>query len=333
MEALVIATQRIILGDGKIYLAGGVESMTHVPIMFNEKMRDIFMGLSKAKTLGQKLKHLLKIRPSGFAPVVPSISDPLCSLTMGQTAEILANEFHITREEQDRYAYESQKRAAEATASGFFSEEIVPVPNYATGKMQTTDDGIRADTNLEGLAKLPPVFNKGAGTVTAATSSQVTDGSCMLVLMDPDEAKRRGIRPLGYISAYSSVGVDPSRMGIGPAYAIPKVLKRAGLKLKDIDLVEINEAFAAQVLAVRAALASPEYCQKNFGLSEPVGLIDLDKLNVNGGAVALGHPLGASGARIVLTLLRELRRRKLQRGLAALCVGGGQGEAVILEVE
>jgi len=331
MEAIVIAMQRIQLGLGDTYLAGGSESMTHVPIQYNEKARDWLYALQRTRSFGQVMKLLLKFRPSFLKPVVPAIGDPLCGLTMGETAEILSKEFGITREEQDKFALESQKRAFEATQTGLLEEEIHPVP--AKDKMQRLDDGVREDQTLEQLAKLRPVFDKLTGSVTAGNSSQVTDGAAMLVVMKESKAKSLGIKPLGYMTHFAYSGLDPARMGLGPAYATAKIIKETGMKLADFDLIEINEAFAAQVLAVRKALASSSFCRDELGLSDAVGEIDLNHLNVNGGAISMGHPLGASGARITLTLLKELNRRGLHRGLATLCVGGGQGEAVVVEVE
>ena len=252
---------------------------------------------------------------------------------MGQTAEILSREFRITREEQDNFALMSQQRAVKAMKDGFFAEEIVPVPlppNY--NHMQFHDEGPRDNQTLEALSKLNPVFEKLTGSVTAGNSSQVTDGAAAVILMRESKAKELGLKPLGYIRASASAALQPSRMGLGPAFAISRVLAKTGMKINDFDLIEINEAFAAQVLAVVKACASKEFAQKELGTDNPVGQIDLNKLNVNGGAIALGHPLGASGTRLILTLLRELRRQNKNLGLAALCVGGGQGEAVILEV-
>ncbi len=333
MEALVIAAQRIELGLGDTYLAGGVESMSHVPVEYNEKMRSWLFKMQKAKSMSQQLKLLSKFRPSFLAPVVPAIGDPLCGKTMGETAEILASDFHITRQQQDEYALNSQKRAARATNEGTMQEEILPIPCSKSSEMQKIDDGIREDQTLEQLAKLRPAFNKLTGTVTAGNSSQVTDGACALVLMKESKAKKLKLKPLGYLTAYAFAGLDPARMGYGPAFATSKLMKETGLTLEDFDLIEINEAFAAQVLAVRAAMASDKFCKEKLGRDKAIGEIDLEKLNVDGGAIALGHPLGASGARITLTLLKELKRRGLRRGLATLCVGGGQGEAVALEVD
>lgn len=334
MEAIQSGALRIAAGEADVVVVGGVESMSHFPIYFSDEMRNFLTGFSKAKTLGQRLKYLFRLRPRFFKPRLPEIGDPLCGLSMGQTAEILAKEFRVTREEQDDFSFKSQQRANEALKSGRFRDEIVPVPiPKKYNKVQIDDDGIRADQNIQQLQKLRPVFDKINGTVTAGTSSQLTDGACALILMKESKAKLLGLRPIGYITAFASSGVDPARMGLGPYYASAKLFKQTGLSLKDFDLIEINEAFAAQVLAVVKAFASAEYAKANLNQNEALGVIDLNKLNVNGGAISLGHPLGASGARITYTLINELKKRGLKRGLATLCVGGGQGQAIAVEVE
>lgn len=332
MEAIVSAMNRIALNDAQIIIAGGAESMSNFPVSFSKEMRDFLVSLNRAKTWTQKISLLTKFRPAFFKPQVPTISDPLCDLSMGQTAEKIIREFHITREEQDQFALLSQTRAMTAAHNGRLGEEIIPVPippKYE--KIQQIDDGPRSNQTLDALAKLKPAFDKANGTVTAGNSSQVTDGAAALLLMNEESAKSLGYIPLGYIKDYVSVGLAPDRMGLGPAFAIAKILDKCALKLEDIDLIEINEAFAGQVLAVIKALASTEFAKKELGREQAVGKIDLEKLNVNGGAVALGHPLGASGARLILTLLLELKKRNKRLGLAALCIGGGQGQAVILE--
>lgn len=267
-------------------------------------------------------------------PEIPEISDPLCGLSMGQTAEVLAREFRISREEQDKFALMSQQRAMQAINEGRLDDEIVPVPLPPKYKdIQTTDDGPRANQTMEALAKLKPSFDSVTGTVTAGSASQVTDGAAAVILMKESKAKELGLEPLGYIRDYAAAGLQPSRMGLGPAFATSKLLERTGLKVSDFDLIEINEAFAVQVLAVLKAFASDEFARKELGRDKALGAIDLEKLNVNGGAVALGHPLGATGTRLVLSLLLELRRRNKNLGLATLCVGGGQGQAVVVEVK
>jgi len=331
LEAIVSAANKIEAGEASIILVGGTESMSHFPVMFSNRMRELLLKFSKAKTWMQKFSLLLSVRPSLFVPQVPKLADPLCDLSMGQTAELVARQFKVSREEQDVFALMSQERAL--AARDRLAEEIIPIPYPPTyDKIQKIDDGPRAGTTLEGLAKLKPAFDALTGTVTAGNSSQITDGAIALIVMPESRAKELGLKPLGYMVDYTAIGLDPSRMGLGPAYAIAKLLKKTGKNLNDFDLIEINEAFAAQVIGVERALNSAEFCQKELGSAKVIGQIDRDKLNVNGGAIALGHPLGASGARLVLTLLKELKRRKKNTGLASLCVGGGQGEAVSLEV-
>ncbi len=334
MEALMSGADKILLGYDDIVIAGGVESMSNFPVLVRKRYKEFLQRLGKAKSFGQKLSALLSFRPGFLLPEIPEITDPLCGLSMGQTAEVLAREFRIGRAEQDEFALRSQQRAAKAIADGTFADEVVPIPLPPSyDKMQLQDDGARADQTLAALAKLKPAFDKLTGTVTAGTSSQITDGAAAVLLMREAEAKAMGFKPLGYIRAYAEAGLQPSRMGLGPAFAISKLLSKTGLQLSDFDLIEINEAFAVQVLAVVKACASDSFARQELGREKALGVIDMDKLNVNGGAIALGHPLGASGTRLVITLLKELNRRNKNLGLAALCIGGGQGQAVIVEVQ
>lgn len=334
MEAIVTGANRLVLGDDEIIIAGGTESMSNFPVLINKQFKEFLMALSKAKSWKQKLETIFSFRPWFLKPEFPEISDPLCSLSMGQTAEILSRDFKITRAEQDQFALMSHQRAVKAQQNGWLKEEIVPVPIPPSYKnIQTADEGPRENQTLEVLGKLKPSFEKLTGSVTAGNASPLTDGAVAILLMKESKAKQLGLKPLGYLTHYAAAALAPNRMGLGPVYATAKLFAKSGLTLKDIDLIEINEAFAAQVLAVRKAFACPEFAKKELGREAPLGEIDLNILNVNGGAIALGHPLGASGARLVLTLLKELRRRGKRRGLATLCVGGGQGEAVILEVE
>lgn len=334
LEAITSAADKIRLGRGKIIIAGGTESMSNFPVLVNKKYKSFLTRLSKAKGWQQKLAAAFSFRPSFVIPEMPEISDPLCSLSMGQTAEVLSREFRITREEQDAYALKSQQRACSAMDEGFLAEEIlpIPVPPIYT-EMQAQDDGPRANQTLEALEALKPSFEKATGTVTAGNASPLTDGAAAVVLMPESKAKELGLVPLGYIRDYAVAGLQPGRMGLGPVFAISQLLEKTGMKLDDIDLIEINEAFAAQVLAVQRACASEDFAKKELERDKALGEIDPDKLNVNGGAIALGHPLGASGTRLVLTLLKELNRRKKHIGLASLCIGGGQGQAALVEVD
>lgn len=333
LEAIVTGSNQILLGKSKIIIAGGVESMSHFPISFPAKMRDFLRNLQKAKTLSQKFKALLTFRPSFLKPELPEIKDPLCNLTMGQTAEIISRKFKVTRQEQDDFAFLSHKRAVAAQQENRFDDEIVPIPlppDYK--KFQTEDDGPRAHQKREALDQLKPAFERETGQVTAGNSSQVTDGAAAVLLMSEEEVMRRGIKPLGYIVDSVSIALEPSRMGMGPVYAVAELLRKNQLTLNDIDLIEINEAFAAQIVALEKAFLSDEFAKKELRLPQAVGRLDREKLNVNGGAVALGHPVGATGTRLVLTLLKALKRRGKTKGIATLCIGGGQGEAVLVEV-
>ncbi|MFO0826185.1 MAG: thiolase family protein [Gemmataceae bacterium] len=333
MESVFSAWHILAEGRSDVIVAGGTESMSNVPFLWNRKARDFFMEFSRAG-IGGKLSLLLRrFRPSLLKPVPAlelGLSDPTCGLNMGQTAEVLAKEFGISRLEQDEFAVRSHQRTAAAWKRGFFADEVVPVPADLTkGEAVTTDIGPRANQSLEALAKLKPIFDRKHGTVTAGNSCPITDGAAALVLTPAD--KLAGREPLGYIRDYAIAGCDPKRMGLGPVFAIHKLLKKTGMKLADFDLVEINEAFAVQVLACKQAMASDEFARRELNDSRAVGVLDMDKLNVNGGAISLGHPVGTSGTRLILTLLRALRERGLKRGLASLCVGGGQGAAVWLE--
>jgi acetyl-CoA acyltransferase len=263
--------------------------------------------------------------------LILGLTDPVTGLNMGQTAEVLAREFAIPRDAQDRFAKRSHDRVVAAKARGVYKEEIVPVYTRGAQTVVAEDIGPRPDTTVEKLAKLKPFFDRRQGTVTAGNSSMITDGAAAVLLMSAERAKALGIKPWVKVRAQAVVGCDPRRMGLGPAYAIPRVLAKAGLKLQDIDLIEINEAFAVQVLACLEALASRKFALAELGLADAVGEIADERLNVNGGAIALGHPVGASGARLVLTLAKEMVRRGAGLGLATLCIGGGQGQAVILE--
>ncbi len=333
LESITSALEKIRCGFDGIVIAGGTESMSNIPLIFGKEITKIFTRLNRAKTVLEKAKLFSQIKPHYFKPVVGlalGLTDPVCGLNMGQTAEVLAKEFGITREEQDQFALMSHKKAFSARMR--LREEIVPVmagPDYNI--VVEDDNGPRENQTIEALCRLKAYFDRQTGTVTVGNSCQVSDGACAVLVMEEEKAKAMGYEPLGYIRAYTYIGLEPGKMGLGPAYAIPDVLNSSGLKLKDMDLIEINEAFAAQVLACVKALASKKFAEENLSSPEPVGLIDTEKLNVNGGAIALGHPVGVSGSRLVLTLLKEMKKRGAKFGLATLCVGGGQGGAVILE--
>src|SRR6266850_3455572 len=344
MEAVAEAAQRIRAakadgqtnGSSPIILAGGAESMSTIPLLFPQSTLGPMARMARAKTLFQKLGAVGSLRPRHFKPIAGlevGLTDPTNERIMGKTDDLLGREFRISRKEQDEFALRSHQKAAQAMADGRFQPEIVPVyvPGREGFEAVTEDVGPRATQTLEALAKLKPIFDRKDGTVTVGNACQITDGAAALVLTDPDHASAEGHQVLGYVKSYAAVGCDPARMGLGPVFAINKLLKQTGLKLSDIPLIEINEAFAAQVLACIKAMSSTEFAREHLNQDYPVGEIDLDKLNVNGGGIALGHPVGTTGARLVLTLLMEMQRRDLDLGIAALCVGGGQGAAILLE--
>jgi acetyl-CoA C-acetyltransferase/acetyl-CoA acyltransferase len=333
MEAITTAAQLIQLGEARTLVAGGTESMSRVPLLYNQAATDLFLRLGRAKTWWQRLGTLLRFRPRHFKPVPGvqlGLTDPVCGLIMGETAEVLADDFGITRRQQDEFALTSHQRAAAAQERCVLSEEIAPVAADVAGQEIKQDVGPRKGQSLEALAKLKPYFRKD-GTVTVGNSCPLTDGAAAVIVMPGEAARAEGRRPLGYLRAYAYAGCDPRRMGLGPVFATSKLLERTGLSLRDFELIEMNEAFAAQVLANEQAFASDRFAQEHLGRGKALGEIDPDRLNVNGGAIALGHPVGATGTRLVITLLKELRRRGLRRGLATLCVGGGQGAALLLE--
>jgi acetyl-CoA acetyltransferase family protein len=335
LEAVVEAAYRIRSGDADLVVAAAVESMSRIPFVFSDEAQDIWTDAGRARTFGARLAAFARLRPRHFKPVIAlqlGLTDPVSGLNMGQTAELLAQEFGISRIEQDQFALRSHQLAEAAWEQGRMQAEVVPVPIAPRYERAADfDNGIRKGQSLEALARLRPIFDRKFGTVTAGNSSQITDGAAALVLASGDKARALGIPGLGRVRSWGFAGCDPSRMGLGPVLAAPIALKRAGgLTMARMDLVEINEAFAAQVLAVLAAFDSRRFCERNLGTG-PIGAPDPERLNVNGGAIALGHPVGASGARLVLTLLKEMERRDVSLGLATLCVGGGQGAAMVLE--
>ena len=332
MEAVASAAQRIGAGDAKLVLAGGTESMSQIPLLYNFEYAGWLESLMRARNGLQKAAVLSRFKPSMLTPrigLAEGLTDLVCGLNMGQTAEVLSREFRITRERQDQFALMSHQRAAAAREK--LREEIVPLFPAPRHEMVRDDVGPREGQTLEALAKLKPYFDRRNGTVTVGNSCQVTDGAVALLVADEATAQAWPSPPLGRIRAFAFAGLSPRRMGLGPVFAISKALERAKLTLADIDRFEINEAFAAQVLACLEASRSETFARAELGREKALGEIPLDILNVNGGAIALGHPVGSSGARLLLTLLMEMRRQRLKLGCAALCVGGGQGAAFILE--
>ncbi len=336
MQAFTSAAQMMAAGDGEVMVVGGTESMSNIPLLYGPEMTALFQRLFKAKTIKQKMQAVAPFRLRHLKPIVAleqGLTDPVCGLIMGLTAEKLSREFLITREQQDEYALESHRRAAQAMDAGRLEEEIAPVPvppRYS--EIQQVDEGPRPNQSMEDLQKLRPYFDRKTGTVTVGNASQVTDGAVAALVMSEERAQSMGLEPLGYMRAYAYAALEGERMGLGPVYACARLFEKTGLGLNDFELIELNEAFAAQVIACERAFASHEFAQTHLGRDHALGALDRAILNVNGGAIALGHPVGATGARLIITLLKELRRRGLQRGLATLCVGGGQGAALALEV-
>ena len=334
MEAIAQAHDRIAAGHAELIVAGGTEAMSQIPLYVSEGMTRVFEKLSRARTAGARLAAIATARPKDLTPrpaILEGLTDRVSGLNMGETAEVLAKEFGISREAQDDFALTSHRRAIAAMDAGRLAEEIVPVfaPPYKEAVLE--DVGPRRTQSLEALAKLRPYFDRKHGTVTPGNSCGITDGAAAVLVASAEKAKKLGLKPAGRIKGQAVVGLDPARMGLGPTYATPVALKRAGIRFQDIGLIEINEAFAAQVIANEIAMASPRFCRDKLGLDGAIGEIDRSILNVNGGAIALGHPVGVSGTRLVLTMMREMRRRDVSVGLATLCVGGGQGAAMIVE--
>jgi len=332
MQAIDSAAQNIAYGRADLILAGGTEAMSHAPVLLPPQTVELLGAWRQARSFGQRLQILSRLRPTHFDLIfglLQGLTDPVVNLSMGQTAENLAKRFSISRERMDLYAMESHLRLAKAQDEGRMSEVE---PLYGSdGTVYSQDDGVRRDTDMARLAKLKPVFDRPFGLVTAGNSAQVTDGAALLILASGDAVERHGLRVIGRVVDCEWAGVEPRQMGLGPVHAMAPILLRHGLKAEAIDYWEINEAFATQVLACLEAWQSSEYCDCELGLVQPFGAIPLDRLNVDGGAVAIGHPVGTSGARIVLHLLNVLARTGTQRGMAAICIGGGQGGAMLIE--
>jgi acetyl-CoA acyltransferase len=334
-RAMTFAAESILAGESTVALAGGAESLSNVPIQFSRRAAHTFMQLAKAKTLAQRIKVLSALRPGDLAPVTPAIAEYSTGMSMGEACEKMAKENDISRRAQDEIAQMSHERAAAAIADGRFAAQIAPVfpaPRYDEAVM--VDNGVRPDSTVDALSKLKPVFDRKYGTLTAGNSSPLTDGGSAVLLMSEERAKALGYTPLGYIRSYAYAAVDPGEQLLqGPAYAAPSALDGAGLKLSDIDLVEMHEAFAAQILSNLKGFASAKFAQDELGRGGPLGEVDFAKLNVTGGSISIGHPFGATGARVVMQLLYELRRRGQNLGLATVCAAGGVGLAMVVERE
>ena len=332
MQALDSAYVNILAGKSHLVLAGGTDAMSHAPLLFGPKMVDWLADWYGAKSFGQRAGVATQFRLAYLVPVIAilkGLTDPIVKLTMGQTAEIVAKRFGITREMMDAFAADSHLRVLAGRDAKHF-DEIEPLID-AAGNVYKEDDGVRTDSTPERLAKLRPVFDKVYGSVTAGNSSQVTDGAAMLILASEEAVAKHNLKPLGAIVDSQWSALDPSEMGLGPVHAITPMLQRNGLGLGDLDCLEINEAFAAQALGCLAAWESEAYCKEKLGLAAAFGKVDRRKFNVDGGAIAIGHPIGASGARVVLHALKTLERTGGKRAAASLCIGGGQGGAMLLE--
>jgi acetyl-CoA acyltransferase len=331
-QAITNAHDQIYLGNADVVLAGGVESLSDIPILHSRAMSQTLVAAGKAKSLGQRLSLFSRVRLKDLVPVTPAIAEPSTGESMGQSAEKMAKENGISRDAQDRIALMSHQRAAAGTADGRLTAEIAPwFGGPGMDQVQTSDNGIRSDTSLEALAQLKPVFDRRYGSVTAGNASPLTDGAAAVLLMSEDKARALGYRPLATIRSYAVAAVDPGwQLLMGPAYAVPRALDRAGITWKDLGLVEIHEAFAAQVLSNVQAWGSRTWAEK-LGRPAPVGEVDWSRTNVMGGSIAIGHPFGATGARLVTTLANEMQRRDVQFGLISICAQGGMGLALVLE--
>ena len=333
MQALDSAATNIAFGRSELVLAGGTESMSHAPVLFSSEFVTWLSKWARAKSIGQKLSVLTKLKLSSLTPVIgllKGLKDPVVGLSMGQTTEKIACRFDISRDQMDMFSIRSHDRLAAAIDNGHFATELVPV--YDTrGNSYTEDDGLRRGSTMEKLAKLKPVFDKPTGLVTAGNSAQITDGCAWLILASEEALKKYDLKARGELIDAHWAGVDPTQMGLGPVHASTPVLTRNGLSLKDVDYWEINEAFAGQVLGCLAAWESEEYCENELGLGKAMGSLDQERLNIDGGGISIGHPVGASGARIVLHALHVLERNQWNSAMTTLCIGGGQGGAMLLQ--
>lgn len=332
-EAVTQAQEKISAGRGTVFVVGGVESMSNIPMLFKPAAAEKFTRVARARTFSRRVRSFAGFRPGDFKPrsgLQLGLTDPVCGLNMGETAELLARECDIPRAEQDAFALQSHQRAF--AARELLAEEICPVfPSTTSSATTLHDNGPRESPSLEALAMIKPVFDRQHGTVTAGNSSQVTDGAVALLVMGESRAAALDFSPLGALAGYAYAGCEPSRMGLGPLFAIARAEQETKMTVADADLIELNEAFAAQTLAVLKCARSETFARNILHRPRPLGEFPAEKLNVNGGAIALGHPVGATGARLVLTSLKELQRRKARRALVTLCVGGGQGAALWLE--
>ena len=332
-QAVAAAHDQIVLGHADVVIAGGTESLSDVPILHSKRFAEVLVQASRAKSLGARLATFARVRPRDLVPVAPAIAEPSTGETMGQSAEKMAKENHISRDDQDRFALRSHQLAAAGTADGRLTAEIAPLfvpPSYAV--VVTSDNGIRSDTSLEQMAALTPAFDRRYGSVTAANASPLTDGASAVLVMSQEAARALGYAPLAFVRSYAVAAVDPGeQLLMGPAFAVPKALERAKIEWKDLDLVEMHEAFASQVLSNIQAFESDRWARERLGRSSRIGDVNRDTLNVMGGSIAIGHPFGATGGRLITTLANEMVRRDAQFGLISICAQGGMGFAMVLE--
>ena len=333
VQAATEAADQILLGHADTVIAGGAESLSDAPIFASRKLAQALVNASRARSLTERIRAFAGLSLKDVAPVPPALTEPTTGLTMGESAQKMAWENGISREAQDRYALESQRKAADAWASGKFAEEVMAVevpPRYL--KISAVDNNVRRDATYDALATLKPAFDRRYGTITAGNSSPLTDGAAAVILMSEGRARELGVKPLGFLRAYAYAATDPGDQLLqGPAYAAPMALDRAGLTLADMDVVEMHEAFAAQVLSNLQAFGSKKFAEEKLGRPEPLGEVDPGRLNPNGGSIPLGHPFGATGARMITQALRELARRKGRHALLTICAAGGLGAAVVLD--
>ncbi len=333
-QAITEAYYRIAAGTHDVIVVGGSESMSNIPLLFPPAFGNFTDQLRKSKRLTDKAAAIRTFRPDFVRPIIGltlGLTDSHSGLTLGETAEILAREFGIGRQEQDEFALASHKKAARARRIGVFRDEIVPVFTPPDYESVDTDNGPREDQTMKSLSGLEPFIDSRYGTITAGNSCPVTDGAATILITSRKRARELGYEPMGKITSFGFSGLDPRRMGLGPSFATPIALKKARIQLRDIQLIELNEAFSAQVIANERCFASDNFAKEQLGETKAIGEIDRSILNVNGGAIAIGHPAGATGLRLVTTLLREMERRDLELGLATMCVGGGQGGAMVVE--
>ncbi len=330
--AIALGHDQIVLGHADVVIAGGAESLSDVPILHSKRFSELLTNLSRAKTPAQRLKLLSAFRPKDLVPVTPAIAEPSTGETMGQSAEKMAKINGIKREAQDEFALRSHELAHRGTEDGRLLAEIAPIFVPGSGAPVDRDNGVRADTSLKQLAELKPVFDKKYGTVTAGNASPLTDGASAVLLMSEEAARSLGYEPLAFIRSYAVAALDPGdQLLMGPAYAVPEALDRAGIGFEELGLVEMHEAFASQVLSNIEAFESQQWAEQRLGRSEAIGRVNWDTLNVMGGSIAIGHPFGATGGRITMTLANEMKRRDVQFGLISVCAQGGMGFAMILE--